>query len=206
MLAGQTANFSCFVTGQNITQTIEYDGSSTSQHKAALTLHVRTSFCQIILLTFKYICHFAEFGERSAVGPGVHDVHHERLELLDVLVLLHRQLGLLTHLRDAPRCVLRINKQECLSELPCSKRERERETDRVCVCAGVLRQRWQHSQRQQRWRQRDSWLAWLEADPHSAMPAAEKILHAILPATISTNLDAERFVLLCQSQRGIITM
>ncbi len=61
-------------------------------------------------LTLEHVGHFAELGEAGAVRPGVHDVHHEGAELLDVLVLLHRQLRLGRDARDAPCRVLRATR------------------------------------------------------------------------------------------------
>ena len=58
---------------------------------------------------FEDVGHFADLTEGGAAAPGGHDVHHERLELLDVGVLVEPlQFGLQRHLGDAPRQVLHL--------------------------------------------------------------------------------------------------
>lgn len=43
--------------------------------------------------TFKHVRHLADLCKGGAVGPGVHHVHQVGLELAQVRVLVHLQLG-----------------------------------------------------------------------------------------------------------------
>ena len=51
--------------------------------------------------TLKHVGHLADLGEGGAVGPGVHHVHQVGLELVQVRLLVHLQLGVRRHLGDA---------------------------------------------------------------------------------------------------------
>lgn len=48
--------------------------------------------------TFKHVRHLADLRKGGAVGPGVHHVHQVGLELAQVRLLVHLQLGVGGHL------------------------------------------------------------------------------------------------------------
>lgn len=53
------------------------------------------------LSTFENIRHLADLCERGAVGPGVNHVHQVRLELVQIRLLVHVQLGVCRDFSDA---------------------------------------------------------------------------------------------------------
>lgn len=55
---------------------------------------VRFGFYRAEKITFENVGHFADLRERGSVGPGVHDVHEVRTELVQVSFLVHVQLRL----------------------------------------------------------------------------------------------------------------
>lgn len=56
--------------------------------------------------TFKDVGHFADLGEAGPVGPGKDHVHQVRLELAQIRLLVHFQLGVCRHFGDALRTLL----------------------------------------------------------------------------------------------------
>lgn len=59
------------------------------------------------LSTFENIRHLADLCERGAVGPGVNHIHQVRLELVQVRLLVHVQLGVCRDFGDALRTLLK---------------------------------------------------------------------------------------------------
>ena len=47
-------------------------------------------------LTFKDVCHFADLCKGGPVTPGMHHIHHVRLEWVCIFILFHAQLGFCT--------------------------------------------------------------------------------------------------------------
>lgn len=61
--------------------------------------------------TFKNIRHLADLCEGGAVGPGVNHVHQVRLELVQVRLLVHVQLGVGGDFGDAFRTLLNTSQE-----------------------------------------------------------------------------------------------
>lgn len=58
--------------------------------------------------TFKNVRHLADLGEGGSVGPGVDHVHQVGLELVQVRLLVHVQLGVSGHFGDPLRTLLHM--------------------------------------------------------------------------------------------------
>lgn len=64
------------------------------------------------LSTFENIRHLADLCERGAVGPGVNHVHQVRLELVQIRLLVHVQLGVCRDFGDALRTLLKTTEED----------------------------------------------------------------------------------------------
>lgn len=61
--------------------------------------------------TFKDVGHFADLREGGPVGPGKHHVHQVGLELAQIRILVHFQLGVCRHFGDALRTLLNVREE-----------------------------------------------------------------------------------------------
>ena len=56
--------------------------------------------------TFEEIRHFTDFAERGSFTPGSYNIHHERFELLNIIILFYFQLGFDWHFGNSSGQIL----------------------------------------------------------------------------------------------------